>query len=187
MDTGLSSGNKGSDARRGAGKPGGSATSSAADTATEARLHRLTRDAFALLNNDPRDAHYAQIDGMLLVEGALVAVTPTSIGSYHGGPRQPGLLISAEAGYRFTQSSAARTAELLGQASTLLATFGAAIGCNAQGWMMLHRALAAQHLTGVTLAAEIVATRRLQRLLDEPPLGSDIDQAGVRAGDASTG
>lgn len=139
----------------------------------QARLRQVTRDAFELLTPHAQDAHYASLDGMLVVEGAMVAVTPTSIGPYAGADQETGVLISAEAGFALNAATLSDTTVLLKQAANLLATFGAALGCNAKGWLVLHRVLDARGLTSATLAAEIVATRRLQRLLNEAPQGSD--------------
>ncbi|MCY0387052.1 hypothetical protein OVY01_07355 [Robbsia sp. Bb-Pol-6] len=140
-------------------------------------MRQVTRDAFEILT---RDAHYASLDGMLVVEGAIVAVTPTWVGPYFGAGREAGVLISAEAGYDLNAMTLSDAGALLKQAGDLLATFGAALGCNAKGWLVLHRVLGARGLTSATLATEIVATRRLQRLLNEAPQGSDSEAATWR-------
>ncbi|MGI4857984.1 MAG: hypothetical protein ACRYHA_13945 [Janthinobacterium lividum] len=135
------------------------------------RVSALMRDAFALLLRNAEDAYHAWKDGMLMVEGGWVTVTPTLVCPCGvDGNSEPGLLISAEAGFSFDESAAAkRMLELSGH---LLATFDAAIGCNANGRLILQRAVAVRETTSATLADKIMATRRLQRLLDESHVGS---------------
>jgi hypothetical protein len=145
----------------------------------EIRQHvsTLTRGAFALLHHNAEDAYHAWQDGMLMVEGGWVAVTPTSVSLYRidssNGSQgsEPGLLISAEAGFSFNESAAAR--RLMQLSGYLLATFGTGVGCNTSGRLTLQRVVVARLTTCESLADEIVATRRLQRLLNEPYLGSD--------------
>ena len=134
----------------------------------------LTRDAFALLHHNPEEAYHAWQDGMLMVEGGWVAVTPTPVNIYRSDSNdgsEPGLLISAEAGFSFNESAAAR--RLMQLSGYLLATFGTGVGCNANGRLTLQRVVVVRLATCECLADEIVATRRLQRLLNEPYFGSD--------------
>lgn len=135
------------------------------------RVSALTRDAFALLLKSAEDAYYAWKDGMLMVEGGWVTVTPTLVCPCGvDGDSEPGLLISAEAGFSFNESAAAK--RMLQLSGHLLATFDAAVGCNANGQLILQRAIAVREITSATLAEKIMATRRLQRLLDESYVGS---------------
>lgn len=162
-------------------------------------MSTLTRDAFALLHHSAEDAHHAWQDGMLMIEGGWVAVTPTPVNVYpiasgdiakmpdmpempdtHKsssdiGTRhlssEPGLLISAEAGFSVNDAAAAQ--RLMQLSGYLLATFGTGIGCNTSGRLTLQRVVLARLATCESLADEIVATRRLQRLLNEPYYGSD--------------
>ncbi|WP_347556972.1 hypothetical protein [Robbsia sp. KACC 23696] len=135
------------------------------------RVSALTRDAFALLHQNAEDAYHAWRDGMLMVEGGWVAVKPTQVYVDRVEGIEPGVLISAESGLSLRESATAN--RMLQLSGHLLATFGAAIGCDASGWLILQRVIAVRETTSAILADEIVATRRLQRLLNEPSLGSD--------------
>ncbi|CAG9166953.1 hypothetical protein LMG32289_01242 [Cupriavidus pampae] len=137
------------------------------------RLRKLRHDAFRLLSGSAEEARHASGDGMLMVDGALVAVAPRA--RRHGAvaPDEPGLMITAEAGYRLESETLTRVKSSLALAGELLLRFGASIGCDAQGGLTLNRWLAARHLTVDRLAAEITATRQLQRLIESAPEGSD--------------
>jgi hypothetical protein len=138
---------------------------------TQHGVSALTRDAFALLHRDAQDAYHAWEDGMLMVEGGWVAVTPTAVGVSRIDGSEAGLLISVEAGFSFTEVAA--TKRLMELAGYLLAAYGTAVGCTASGRLTLQRVVVARLATSASLANEIVATRRLQRLLNEPYFGSD--------------
>jgi len=139
----------------------------------ETLLRKLRHDAFRLLSGSAEEARHASGDGMLLVDGALVAVSPRA--RRHGAvaPDEPGMMITAEAGYRLESETLSRVRASLALAGELLVRFGASIGSNAQGGITLNRWLAARHLTVDRLAAEITATRQLQRLIESAPEGSD--------------
>ncbi|REE93343.1 hypothetical protein C7417_2297 [Cupriavidus plantarum] len=110
---------------------------------------------------------------MLMVDGAFVAVAPRA--RRHGAIAhdEPGMMITAEASYRVESATLPRVRASLALAGELLLRFGASIGCNAQGGITLNRWLAARHLTVDRLAAEITATRQLQRLIESAPEGGD--------------
>ena len=132
----------------------------------------LTRDAFALLlHHSAEDAYHAWEDGMLMVEGGWVAVTPTSVSGCCIDGSEAGLMISVEAGFSLNESAA--TKRLMELSGYLLATYGTAVGCTPSGRLTLQRVVVGRLATSASLADDIVATRRLQRLLNEPYFGSD--------------
>ena len=109
---------------------------------------------------------YAWLDGMALIEGALVFVAEAVLGNGLDMPFEPGVLITTEAGFVLDAEHSAEARRRLMHSASLLTMHGAALGCSADGALVLHRTVAARRLTGAGLAAEILATRRLQQLLE---------------------
>ena len=151
----------------------GNGGTGAADDFLDCELRELRHQAFRLLSGSAEEARYASGEGMLMVDGALVEVAPRTRRHDTVTTAEPGMMITAEAGYRLESAQLARVKGSLTLAAELLLRFGASIGCTAQGEITLNRWLSARHLTVDRLAAEITATRRLQQLIENPAAGSD--------------
>lgn len=141
-------------------------TQDAAFAALLARTHDLTRDASLALGLNTQAAAQAAADGGVVLDGALVTVAPLPLGVTDGSLQSGVLMVSVETGRRLQDLGTQAVAELLVNAPGLLAVFDAAIGCQPDGAIVLHRSVKAADTAGADLAHCMRVTRQLTRLLD---------------------
>ncbi|MDR7149743.1 outer membrane receptor protein involved in Fe transport [Hydrogenophaga palleronii] len=138
----------------------------AAYAALLARAHDLTRDASQALGLNTQAAAQAAVDGGVVLDGALVTVSALPLDPADGPLANSKLMVSVDTGRRLQDLSAQAAVELLAQAPGLLAVFDAAIGCQPDGAIVLHRVMSVVDTAAGDLAHSMRVARQLARLLD---------------------
>jgi len=149
--------------------PTAAASAETMDTAFAAllaRTHDLTRDASLALGLNTQAAAQAAADGGVVMDGALVTVSPLPLDPADGPLKNSKLMVSVDTGRRLQDLDAQAAVALFAQAPGLLAVFDAAIGCQPDGVIVLHRVMKAVDAAAGDLAHCMRASRQLARLLD---------------------
>jgi hypothetical protein len=141
-------------------------TMDAAFAALLARTHDLTRDASLALGLNTQAADQAAADGGVVMDGALVTVSPLALDLAEGALENSSLMVSVDTGRRLQDLDAQAAVALFAQAPGLLAVFDAAIGCQPDGVIVLHRVLKGVGTQAGDLAHCMRVSRQLASLLD---------------------
>jgi len=131
-----------------------------------ARTHELTRDASLVLGLNTQAAAQAAADGGVVMDGALVTVSPLPLDPAEGPLENSKLMVSVDTGRRLQDLNVQAALALFAQAPGLLAVFDAAIGCQPDGVIVLHRVMKAVGTAAGDLAHCMRVSRQLARLLD---------------------
>ena len=133
--------------------------------ATLMHAHELTSAAYEALGLSAQEAAQAAADGGMVLNGALVTVAPLPIGNLTGRERDSAFMITVETSYRMDEIAPEAAVDMLSHGPGLLAAFGAALGCQPDGAIVLHRKLDAHDASAATLAHEMLTTQQLVQLL----------------------
>jgi hypothetical protein len=129
------------------------------------QAHELTSAAYEALGLSAQEAEQAAADGGMVLNGALVTVAPLPIGNLTGRERDSAFMITVETPYRMDEIAPEAAVDMLSHGPGLLAAFGAALGCQPDGAIVLHRKLDAHDASAATLAHEMLTTQQLVQLL----------------------
>lgn len=148
-------------------------TTSSLDAQTDAsiaaqlsRAQDLTLHAARILGLADADAARAAAEGAIVLDDALVTVAPLPLIQATGEPHAAALMVSMDTGLRLQSLDRRTTSALLGHAPGLLAVFDAAIGCQPDGAITLHRVLkGAPSASAADLAQCMLAMRQMVHLL----------------------
>jgi hypothetical protein len=145
---------------------GTAATSQQQDLqAVLARTHALASLAFQALGMTAGDAAQAASDGGMVLNGRLVTVAPLPVSALTGRATDDALMLTVDTGLRLEKLPTEGVAALLAHGPGLLAAYGAGLGCQPDGTLVVHRRLSTHQTTGAGLADDILATRRLVQML----------------------
>jgi hypothetical protein len=129
------------------------------------QAHELTSAAYEALGLSAQEAAQAAADGGMVLNGALVTVAPLPIGTLTGRERDSAFMITVETPHRMDEIAPEAAVDMLSHGPGLLAAFGAALGCQPDGAIVLHRKLDAHDASAETLAHEMLTTQQLVQLL----------------------
>ena len=129
------------------------------------QAHELTSAAYQALGLSAVEAAQAAADGGMVLNGALVTVAPLPIGNLTGRDQDSVFMITVETPHRLDEIDTEAAADMLAHGPGLLAAFGAALGCQPDGAIVLHRKLEAQDASAESLAHEMLTTQQLVQLL----------------------
>lgn len=130
-----------------------------------ARTHELASQAFQALGMNASDAAQAASDGGMVLNGRLVTVAPLPVSALTGQADDDALMLTVDLGKSLDKLTTAGVAAMLAHGPGLLAAYGAALGCQPDGSLVVHRRLNTHQTTGAGLAGDILTTRRLVQML----------------------
>ncbi len=122
------------------------------------RAHELTHAAARALGLDEPAAAQAADDGGVVLNGTLVTVTPMPLEGLAGDGT---LVVSATLGCRVGEC------DILAHAPGVLAVYNAAIGCQPDGTLVVHRMVPVRDEAVDTLAEDMFVTQQLAALLGD--------------------
>ncbi|MBB6582259.1 type III effector protein chaperone [Ralstonia solanacearum] len=128
------------------------------------RAHELTHAAARALGLDEPAAAQAADDGGVVLNGTLVTVTPMPLEGLAGDGT---LVVSATLGCRVDGLEAQTLCDILAHAPGVLAVYNAAIGCQPDGTLVVHRMVPARDTAFDTLAEDMFVTQQLAALLGD--------------------
>ncbi|MEQ6350082.1 hypothetical protein [Ralstonia pseudosolanacearum] len=131
------------------------------------RAHELTHAAARALGLDEPAAVQAADDGGVVLNGTLVTVTPMPLEGLAGEAGDGALVVSATLGCRVGALDARALCALFAHAPGVLAVYNAAIGCQPNGELVLHRMVPVHDAVVDTLAQDLVVTQQLAVLLGD--------------------
>lgn len=131
------------------------------------RAHELTHAAARALGLDELAAAQAADDGGVVLNGTLVTVTPMPLEGLAGEAGDGALVVSATLGCRVGALDARALCALFAHAPGVLAVYNAAIGCQPNGELVLHRMVPVHDAVVDTLAQDLVVTQQLAVLLGD--------------------
>ncbi|NKA50602.1 type III effector protein chaperone [Ralstonia solanacearum] len=106
-------------------------------------------------------------DGGVVLNGTLVTVTPMPLEGLAGEAGDGALVVSATLGCRVGALDARALCALFAHAPGVLAVYNAAIGCQPNGELVLHRMVPVHDAVVDTLAQDLVVTQQLAVLLGD--------------------
>nr|CCA79015.1 conserved hypothetical protein [blood disease bacterium R229] len=131
------------------------------------RTRELTQAAARALGLDEPTAAQASDDGGVVLNGTLVTVTPMPLEGLAGEAGDDTLVVSATLGCRVGELDAQALCAIFAHAPGVLAVYSAAIGCQPDGELVLHRMVPVRDAAVDTLAQDMFVTQQLAALLGD--------------------
>ncbi len=131
------------------------------------RTHELTQAAARALGLDEPTAAQAADDGGVVLNGTLVTVTPMPLEGLAGEAGDDTLVVSATLGCRVGELDAQALCAIFAHAPGVLAVYSAAVGCQPDGELVLHRMVPMRDAAVDTLAQDMFVTQQLAALLGD--------------------